>query len=460
MRRATIVALLLVPVAALPSRGAGPPTAGRVSFNRDVRPVLSQQCFPCHGPDAKARKAKLRLDRRGDAVADRGGYTAIVPGNAASSEVMARVLSDDPAEKMPPPKSGKRLTEGEVQRLRDWINQGANYEKLWAFEPLARPPVPGPEAFANPIDAFVAARLRERGVRLAPAATPETLLRRVSLDLTGLPPTVEELDAFLADLGKPGADPDACYGRVVDRLLRSKHFGEHLAAAWLDAARYADTNGYFSDKPRQMWLWRDWVIDAFNHNMPFDQFTVEQLAGDLLPGATVAQRIATGFNRNHMANNETGIIDEEFRVEYVVDRVSTTMAVWQGLTAGCAQCHDHKFDPISQREFYSLFAFFNNVPETGLIHADNPPPLIEVPSAEQQRRLAALTAESRAAADVFAPVHRQLTRAIAAWERDASTTLPRPPDQSLVLHETFDGRTGPAAAARGTTLAVERGVRG
>jgi hypothetical protein len=460
MRRAGFANLLLVPLFASPSPGAAPPAGRQVSFNRDVRPILSQKCFQCHGPDARTRKARLRLDRRGDAVADRGGYAAIEPGKAASSEVILRVLSDSPAEQMPPAKLEKRLTAREVQLLRDWIAQGAKYQNHWAFEPLVKPQVPGGKAFANPIDAFVAAKLQEHGLRLSPEAAPETLLRRVTFDLTGLPPTVEELEAFLSDLGKPGADRDACYARVVDRLLRSKHFGEHLAVGWLDAARYADTNGYFGDKPRRMWLWRDWVIGAFNSNMPFDRFTVEQLAGDLLPGATLSQRIATGFNRNHVANNETGIIDEEFRVEYVADRVHTTMTVWLGLTAGCAQCHDHKFDPISQREFYSLFAFFNNVPETGLIVADNPPPVIEVPSAEQRRRLAELTAESRAAGEAFAPVHRQLTRAIAAWEPDAGKSLPHPPARTLVLHEAFDGRVSPAAAARGTTLAFERGVRG
>jgi hypothetical protein len=460
MRRAVFTVLLLAPLAELPSFGADQPARRQVSFNRDIRPILSRQCFPCHGPDAKVRKAELRLDQRSDAVADRGGYAAIVPGKAASSEVLIRVLSDNPAERMPPAKLGKRLTGRDVQLLRDWIDQGAKYQNHWAFEPLTRPLLPRAKAFANPIDAFVAVKLQEHGLQFAPEAAPETLLRRVSFDLTGLPPTVEELDAFLADLAKPGADRDACYERVVDRLLRSKHFGEHLAVGWLDAARYADTNGYFSDKPRQMWLWRDWVIDAFNANRRFDQFTIEQLAGDLLPNATVSQRIATGFNRNHMANNETGIINEEFRVEYVVDRVHTTMTVWQGLTAGCAQCHDHKFDPLSQREFYSLFAFFNNVPETGLIQADNPPPLIEVPSAEQRRRLAELTAESRAAAEAFAPVHNRLTAAIATWEREAGKTLPRPPTQSLVLHEAFDGRSSAAATSHGTTLQFEQGVRG
>lgn len=454
-----IILVLLLASLTEAACGADPP-AREVSFNRDIRPILSQKCFQCHGPDAKTRKAKLRLDDRTAALVDRGGYAAIVPGKAASSAVMTRVLSDDPNERMPPAKLEKPLTEREARLLRAWIDQGAKYETHWAFAPLVKPLTPKATGFANAIDAFVAAKLREHGLQLAPEATPETLLRRVTLDLTGLPPTLAELDAFQADLARPGADRHACYERVVDRLLGSKHFGEHMAVAWLDAARYADSNGYFSDRPRQMWLWRDWVIDAFNSNMRFDRFTIEQLAGDLLPNATASNRIATGFNRNHMANNETGIIDEEFRVEYVVDRVHTTMTVWQGMTAGCAQCHDHKFDPISQREFYRLFAFFNNVPETGLIVADNPPPLLEAPSEEQRQRLTELTSESSAAAVAFAPIHKQLTAAIAGWEREAPMKLPQPPTEGMVFHEGFDGRLDAHATPRGTTLGFDRGVRG
>ncbi|MBM4067946.1 MAG: DUF1553 domain-containing protein [Planctomycetes bacterium] len=460
MKRSVVMAALLAASVWLPSFGAERPSRKAVSFIRDIRPILTQKCFQCHGPDAKSRKARLRLDERTAALADRGCYAAIVPGKAAASAVMARILSENTHEKMPPARLEKPLAKHEIELLRDWIDQGALYQKHWAFEPLAKPPVPKLKEFPNAIDGFVAANLHEHGLRLAPEAATETLLRRVTLDLTGLPPTPTELDAFRADLGKSGADGNACYERVVDRLLRSQHFGEHMAVSWLDAARYADSNGYFSDRPRQMWLWRDWVIDAFNANMPFDRFTIEQLAGDLLPKPTVRQRIATGFNRNNMANNETGIIDEEFRVEYVVDRVHTTMTVWQGLTAGCAQCHDHKFDPISQREFYQLFAFFNNVPETGLIVADNPPPLIEVPSEKQQQRLAELTASARAAAEAFAPVHGKLSAAIATWERDAPRTLPRPPEQALVLHEAFDGRIRRESVSRGTTLSFDRGVRG
>lgn len=372
-------------------------------FNRDIRPILSENCLACHGPDAKARKADLRLDVSG----------------ADWREVIARVTSSDPDEQMPPPESHKKpLTTTQVATLRQWIAGGAKYQKHWAFEPLVHDP-------GDSIDTLVGAGLKEHGLDFAPQAAPHTLIRRVALDLSGLPPT----EAMLA---KP-------YEVVVDELLASKHFGEHLAVTWLDAARYADTNGYFGDKPRQMWLWRDWVIDAFNANMLFDQFSIEQLAGDLLPDATVSQRIATGFNRNHMANNESGSIDEEFRVEYVVDRVDTTMTTWLGLTAGCAQCHDHKYDPISQREFYQIFAFFNNVPEKGLIHSDNPPPLIEVPSERQQRELTRAGAALQAAQKAFDPVHAALKPLMAAWEKEAGKSL-RPPPRDPVLHESFDGK--------------------
>lgn len=478
MKRPSILILLLAALAvdALALRESCA-DAQAVQFNRDIRPILSDKCFACHGQDGNKRQADLRLDDRSDAVADRGGYAAIVPGDAEASAVMTRVLTDDPDERMPPAATNKRLTEKEVELLRAWIVQGAAYQKHWALEPLRKPPVPAAEgtSLRNPIDAFVAQSLREHGMRPAPEASWETLHRRVSLDLTGLPPTPAEQEAFRADLARPGANGDECYERVVDRLLASPHFGEHLAADWLDAARFADTNGYFSDKPRQMWLWRDWVIDAFNANQPFDRFTIEQLAGDLLPKATVAQRIATGFNRNHMANNETGIIDEEFRTEYVVDRVNTTMSTWLGLTAGCAQCHDHKFDPISQREFYQLFAFFNNVPETGLIHTDNPPPLIYAPSAQQERRLGELEAESCAAAEAFERLREPLAAAIAKWEMSvppvqqsddlsaiflAENTTDRASKIATALHENFDGRLGAGARSLGTTLNYERGMLG
>ena len=437
------------------------PTA--VSFNRDVRPILSEHCFPCHGPDAQARRAGLRLDLREEALQPaKSQALPIVPGDPASSELVARITSSDDNDLMPPPKFQKKLTAVQIEILRKWIADGALYQKHWAFESLVHPPLESltdNKSPANAIDTLISANLKKHGLQLAPEAAPETLLRRVTLDLTGLPPTLAEMDAFQAERLAAPAEFEFCYERVVDRLLQSKHFGEHLAAGWLDAARYADTNGYFGDKPRQMWLWRDWVIEALNANMPFDQFTIEQLAGDLLPKATLAQRIATGFNRNHIANNETGIIDEEYRTEYVLDRVDTTMTTWMGLTAGCAQCHDHKFDPISQREFYQLFAFFNNVPESGLITKDDPPPLIEVPSPEQQRRLSDLTAESHAAAQAFAPLQTDLASRITAWEQPAAKTLAAPPHEHVVFHESFNGQLSGSVKSQGTRLVFEAGIQ-
>lgn len=434
--------LLLVPAMAR----AGESRPGTIEFNRDVRPILAKHCFACHGPDANQRQAGLRLDTYEGATADREASRAVVPRDLGKSALWRRVTSTDPDEVMPPPSSHKPpLGSAQKAILKAWIEQGAGYQRHWAFEPLKAVQIPdaGKTDAANPIDAFVAAKLKEHGLTFAPEADPATLIRRVSFDLTGLPPSADLL-----------ALP---YEDAVDRLLASPHFGEHMAASWLDAARYADTNGYFSDKPRQMWLWRDWVTGAFNANMPYDQFTMEQIAGDLLPQATIQQRIATGFNRNHMANNETGSIDEEFRVEYVVDRVSTTMALWQGLTAGCAQCHDHKFDPLSQREFYQLFAFFNNVPEKGVIVADNPPPLISVPSPGQARALQDALAEMRAATESFAPLREQLAARMTEWEKEAARTLPQPPEATF--HEPLNGRLSKDAKSLGNSLAFEKGIR-
>ncbi|MBL9116558.1 MAG: DUF1553 domain-containing protein [Verrucomicrobiaceae bacterium] len=390
-----------------------------LSFNKDIRPLLSDHCFSCHGPDEKGRKAKLRLDQQG----------------ADMKEVLERLESHDQDEIMPPPEANKPLTTAQKAKIREWIDQGAVYQRHWAFEPLQ-------SGSFRSIDECVAASLHARGLDFAPETEPAVLLRRVALDLTGLPPPTELL-------GLP-------YEAAVDKLLQSPHFGEHLAVAWLDAARYADTNGYFGDKPRQMWLWRDWVIHAFNSNMPYDQFSTEQLAGDLLPNATVEQRIATAFNRNHMANNESGSIDEEFRVEYVVDRVNTTMGTWLGITAGCAQCHDHKYDPISQREFYSLFSFFNNVPEQGLIKEDDPPPLLRVPTKDQEAAITAAAAELEQANEAFVPVQKKLQPEISAWEKRAKVELVALPEP--LFHESFEPEA--PRLTKGTTLNLESGLRG
>lgn len=326
-------------------------------YNRDIRALLSDKCFFCHGPDPNHREADLRLDVQEDAH-----DVAIVPGSAEESELWRRISSDDPDEQMPPPDSGKSLTGAELELLQRWIDEGARYEDHWSFVPPSRPELPETNRTdwnRNPIDAFILSHLEAKGRSPSPEADKTTLIRRLTLDLTGLPPTPAEVDAFVND-----SSADA-YEQVVDRLLRSERFGERMAQEWLDAARYADTMGYQADWERYQWRWRTWVIDAYNRNMPFDQFTIEQLAGDLLPDPTTEQLIATGFNRNHRINDEGGIIPEEYAVEYVVDRVETTSATWMGLTMGCARCHDHKFDPFSQVDFYRLFAIFNGVPEKG-----------------------------------------------------------------------------------------------
>ena len=331
-------------------------------FNSEVRPILASNCFQCHGPDVKARKAKLRLDQREGATRDLGGYQAVSPGQPTESELMKRILSDDPEEIMPPPKTKKNLTIEQKEILRKWITSGADYQDHWAFVRPKKPKVPGianEPKVKNNIDRFVLARLKLEELEPAAEASPETLIRRVSFSLTGLPPTLEEIDTFLADKA-----PNA-YNNMVDRYLNSPAYGEHMARHWLDLARYADSNGYQYDTERQQWVWRDWVINSYNSNKPFNEFTIEQLAGDLLPQANEHQRLATGFNRNHGITIEGGIIDEEYRTEYVMDRVVTTSQVWMALTMGCARCHDHKFDPISQKEFYQVFHFFNQVPERG-----------------------------------------------------------------------------------------------
>jgi hypothetical protein len=418
-----------------------------VRFNRDVRPILANHCWQCHGFDEHARKGGLRLDQPGSLIGE-SGQAAIVAGKSAGSELFRRITTSDPDLRMPPTEHHVPLSAGQIELLRRWIDEGARYETHWSLVPPQKSPVPGEPGESHPIDAFVYAALKRQGLDFAQEASRQTLLRRVSLDLTGLPPSIEDMERT-----------NETYERAVDRLLNSPHFGEHLAVDWLDAARYADTNGYFSDKPRQMWLWRNWVIDAFNQNMPFDQFTIEQLAGDLLPQATVQQRIATGFNRNHVANNETGIIDEEFRTEYVVDRVDTTATTWLGLTVGCAQCHDHKYDPISQREYYQLFALFNNVPEKGLIVTDNPPPVMTVSSPEQDAELSRLTTATSQANQEFQSIREELNAEIATWESSVLTSFSDPPDQQLIHHESFDGEYSSTSKAVGTPQKFQAGIR-
>jgi hypothetical protein len=365
------------------------------SYNRDVRPILSDNCFSCHGFDPKTREADLRLDTREGATADNDGTIAIVPGDVGKSALWKRIHSADEDEVMPPPETHKKLTDAQKELLRRWIEQGAPYEKHWSFVPPAAVELPAVKQADWPrgeLDRFVLARLEKEGLTPSPEAAKESLIRRVTLDLTGLPPTLEEVDAFLVD-----PSPDA-YDKVVDRLLASPHYGERMAVDWLDGARYADTNGYQVDRDREIWAWRDWVVGAFNRNLPFDQFTIEQLAGDLLPNPTLEQRIATGFNRNNMLNEEGAIDPEEFLAEYAADRAETTGAVWLALTMNCCRCHDHKYDPLTARDFYSLKAFFNNVPERGEGNYTasirvNAPPQIKLPAPEIEAEIARLRSE-------------------------------------------------------------------
>ncbi len=396
----TLLGTILGPLWAI-ARPAEPPedSSSRVDYNRDVRPILSDNCFKCHGPDEAERKAKLRFDKKEGALGKlaSGGF-AIVPGKSAESLVWKKITAPDPGDRMPPPETGKKLSPTQIERIRRWIDQGAEWSAHWSFVPPRKPSVPessqaagvgvGVEEARSPVDHFIRARLEREGLKPSPPADPVTLLRRVTLDLTGLSPEPREVDEFLAE-----ASPNA-YEALVDRLLASPRYGEHMARYWLDAARYGDTHGLHFDNERSLWPYRDWVIRAFNRNMPFDAFTVEQLAGDLLPDATRESRVATGFNRCNVSTSEGGSIDEEVLVRYAVDRVETTATVWLGLTTGCAVCHDHKFDPITQRELYQLYAFFNSLEENAMDgNAALPPPSLKVPTPEHETALASLGKE-------------------------------------------------------------------
>ena len=401
-----------------------------VSFNRDILPILSNNCFACHGPDEKARETKFHFDTKEGAFLKPG---VIEPGKSSESLLIEMITHPDPEERMPPPDSGHSLTAKQIELLRRWIDEGAKWDTHWAYTAPVRPDVPAVREWVrNPIDHFILARLDREGLKPSPEADRETLLRRVTYDLTGLPPTPAEVDAFLAD-----RSPDA-YEKRVDALLHSPRYGERMAVPWLDAARYADTHGYHIDSLRGMWPWRDWVIDAFNRNLPYDQFTIEQLAGDLLPNATREQKIASGFNRNHMINFEGGAIAEEYQVEYVVDRVEATSTAFMGLTMGCARCHTHKFDPISHKEFYQFFAFFNNVPERGLDgRTGNAVPLMLLPSPAEQKLLdeldAAIAARESALTDALvAPVQ-------AEWEKKVSADALSLQTDGLAAHYELDG---------------------
>jgi len=390
---------LLAPFAALHAADGLPPA--KIEFSRDVRPILSENCFACHGFDKSARKADLRLDTQEGGMKTTDGVTAVVPGKPEASELIARILTTDEDDVMPPKKSGKHLTATQKETLKRWIEQGAAYQKHWSFEPPRRVTPPTVAGASHPVDRFIQARLAEEKLALSRMADNTTLIRRVSLDLIGLPPKPEEVDAFVEAAAK---DAEAAYRELVERLLRSPHYGERWGRWWLDQARYADSNGYSIDAPRQIWKYRDWVIGALNADMPFDQFTIEQLAGDLLPSATESQKIATGFHRNTQINQEGGIDKEQFRIDSVFDRVATTGTVWLGLSVGCAQCHDHKFDPIEQKEYYRLFAFLNNQDE----------PVLKV--FDSTVNAAELTKEFKAAEAALSTMVKERYAEVAAWE--------------------------------------------
>ena len=378
---------------------AAPKATTSIDYNRQIRPIFSENCYACHGPDENKRMAGLRLDQKESALEKlTSGRVAIVPGDPSGSELIIRISSENDALRMPPAFTGKRLSKEETDLIREWIIQGTKWQTHWSHIPPQRPDLPRvseSDWVRNEIDHFILARLERERLQPSLRADKNTLVRRLSLDLVGLPPTPAEVDAFLGD------DSPQAYESLVDRLLASAQYGERIAQHWLDLARYADSDGHHRDFARKMWPYRDWVIQAFNQNKPFDEFTIEQLAGDLLPNPTLDQRIATGFNRNHTTSTEAGADPEEYITKYVIDRVNTTATVWLGSTLGCAECHDHKYDPFKQKEYYQFYDFFNRLPERGLVadagpglgHWGKPAPYIRLPSPEQSADLARLRSE-------------------------------------------------------------------
>lgn len=425
--RLAAAAFLTVGCLANPSSSPAANPPGKVDFNRDIRPILSDNCYACHGPDSEKRKAGLRLDLREAALTKlKSDNVAIVPGHPEKSSLVERITTPDEDDHMPPPDTGKRLDKQQVELLQRWIAEGAEWKAHWSFIKPERPPLPAVKNKnwpRSPIDAFILARLEQEKLRPAKEADRHTLIRRVTFDLTGLPPTPAEVEAFVAD-----QSPEA-YERLVDRLLQSPRYGEHEARYWLDVARYGDTHGLHLDNERSMWPYRDWVVTAFNRNLPFDEFTIEQLAGDLLPAPTRDQKVASGFNRCNVSTSEGGAIDEEFYVRYAVDRTETMATTWLGLTVGCAACHDHKYDPISQKEFYQLYAFFNNMNEAAMDgNAFLPPPVLKLPSPEQDAKLEELDRK-------IAALKKQITDELAKLdyrEPDATPATPNTEPQDFV----------------------------
>ena len=463
-----ILAVLSVLVAIVSSgrSDAAPPAA--INFRRDIQPLLSDRCFQCHGPDAKARQADLRLDRQDRLFGSTEADALVMPGKPEASELFKRISSINPDVQMPPASTKRPLTKKNIELIRKWIEQGARWEDHWAFEPISQPNPPSvnnTDWADNSIDRFILSRLESESLTPSRDAEKHQLIRRATLALTGVPPTIGELDSFMND-----ESPDY-YERLIDRLLASHRYGEHISLAWLDAARYADTDGYQNDRLRYQWAWRDWLIRATNDGMPFDQFTIEQLAGDMLPDATLFQQIASGFCRNHRINSEGGSIPAEWHVENVVDRVDTLGTVFLGLTVGCARCHDHKYDPVAQREYYQLFAYFNNVPEWGLGPNDgNSPPFIDVPATWPHLSLA----ENKKIAPEELKLHTTQVSVVRPQSGSDKTVmvmeeLPEPratyllkrglystPDQSEVLHAALPSKLNRTGAAPTNRLELAR----
>ncbi len=450
-RRLPVPLAVALSVFALRFAALGAPAASaadKLEYNRDIRPILSENCFACHGPDSAARKAELRLDRPETAVERK----AIIPGKPDESELVVRVLGIVPGKKsMPPPSTQKKLSDHQKDLLRRWIAEGAEYQPHWSFIAPRRPQPPAvkrKEWVQNPIDSFVLAKLEEKGLESAPEADRRTIARRLSLDLTGLPPAPAEVDAFVSD-----SSPEA-YESLADRWLESKSWGEHRARYWLDAARYADTHGIHFDNYREMWAYRDWVINAFNRNLPFDRFTIEQLAGDLLEDRTLETQVASGFNRCNLTTNEGGVIPEEYLVHYTRDRTETTSQVWLGLTAGCAVCHDHKFDPLTQREFYEMAAYFNNTTQGAMDgNIKDTPPTVVVPGDEDRARWDALPAE-------IAGAKQRLEGRREAARADFDRWLEHPPVDSLASMVPTDGLQLHAPLNEGDGSSVHVSVSG
>ncbi|MFN0100930.1 MAG: DUF1553 domain-containing protein [Bryobacteraceae bacterium] len=406
-------------------------SAQPLQFNRDIRPIFSDRCVSCHGPDAVVKGIRLRLDREESAKSDLGGgRRAIVPGKPEESLILQRLQSTNKALRMPPAHTGAVVSAAEISALEAWIREGAVWQKHWSFLSPQKTAVP---AGQNAIDYFVRQRLTKEGLAPSAPADRRTLIRRATLDLTGLPPTPKDVDNFLND---KSAD---AYEKLLDRLLSSPAYAERMAIRWLDASRYADTNGYQTDADRNMWRWRDWVIDAFHRNMPFDRFAIEQIAGDLLPNATVSQQIATGFSRNHRGNSEGGIVPEEYLVEYAADRVETMSTVFLGLTVGCARCHNHKYDPITQKEYYQLFSYFDNIGEPGrYLKYGNSPPMVLAPTPQQESKLNELRASLASAENEFRAMEPTIAAAQAKWEKTLG------PDTAWMSREKLDAELLPS----------------